>query len=148
MKPLQTWLANYCESYLVELSLLYLAFFKTILAALFRTISLPLLFLSSKPSFLDDHFTSENSDFSSFLAVISTDKAVNRSKHAYALRFCVNRFFRSRYSQKKQGRSLSTSGYKIQKICGGKMYSHTRTLGAEVHKSKIEYQSHKMAQQV
>ena len=52
--------------YLVELSLLYLTFFKTILAALFRTISLPLLFLSSKPSFFDDHFTTANSDFSIF----------------------------------------------------------------------------------
>ena len=38
---------------------------------------------------------------------------------------------------KKQGRSLSKSGYKIQKICGGKMYSRTRTFGAEVHKSNI-----------
>ena len=67
MKLLWTWLAYYCESYLVELSLLYLTFFKTILAALFRTISLTLLFLSSKPSFLDDHFTNENySDFSIF----------------------------------------------------------------------------------
>ena len=65
MKLLQTWLANYCESYLVELSLLYLTF-KTILAALFRTISLPLLFLSSKPSLLDDHFTTENSDIFHF----------------------------------------------------------------------------------
>ena len=55
------------------------------LAALFKTISLPLLFLSSKPSFLDDHFTTENSDFSIFLSVISTDKPANRSKHAYAL---------------------------------------------------------------
>ena len=67
-------------------SLLYLTFFKTILAALFRTISLPLLFLSLKPSFLDDrYFTTQHSDFSGFLAVISTDKPVNRSKHAYAL---------------------------------------------------------------
>ena len=38
---------------------------------------------------------------------------------------------------KKQGRSLSNLGYKIQKICGGKMYSRTRTFGAEVHKSNI-----------
>ena len=41
-------------------SLLYLTFFKTILAALFRTIILPLLFLSSKPSFLDDHYAPIN----------------------------------------------------------------------------------------
>ena len=70
MSQLKTWLANCCESYLVELPLLYLAFFKTILAALFRTFGLPLRFLLSKPSFLDDHFTTQHSDFSSFLAVL------------------------------------------------------------------------------
>ena len=85
MKLLLTWLANYRESYLVELSLLHLNFFKTILADLFKAISLPLLFLSSKPSFFDDHFTTENSNFSIFLSAVSTDKPVNRSKHAYAL---------------------------------------------------------------
>ena len=37
----------------------------------------------------------------------------------------------------KQERSLSKSGYKIQKICGGKIYSPTRTFGAEVNKSNI-----------
>ena len=41
----------------------YVTFFKTILAALFRAISLPLLFLSSKPSFLDDHFTNPTFGF-------------------------------------------------------------------------------------
>ena len=65
---------------------MYLTLFKTILAALFRTISLPLLFLSSKPSFLDDHFTTKNLDFSIFfLSVISTGKAVNRRKNAHAV---------------------------------------------------------------
>ena len=38
---------------------------------------------------------------------------------------------------KKQGRSSSNSGYEIQKICGWKIYSRTRTFGAEVHKSNI-----------
>ena len=121
--------------------LLYLTFLKTILAALFRTISLPLLFLSSKPSFLDDHFTTENSDFSIFLSVISTDKPANRSKHAYAPTqlnvFAFRGFFVFHDIHKKQGRSLSKSGYKIQKLCGGKMYSRTRTFGAEVHKYRI-----------
>ena len=73
MSQLQTWLANCCESYLVELPLLYLAlraFFKTISATLFRTFGLPLRFLSSKPSSLDDHFTTQHSDFSSFLAIL------------------------------------------------------------------------------
>ena len=45
MNLLQTWLANCCQSYLVESPLLYLAFFKTILAASeFRAISLSPLF--------------------------------------------------------------------------------------------------------
>ena len=49
-------------------SLVYLTFFKTILAALFRTISLP-LFFSSKRSFVDDHyFTTQHTDFSSFFS--------------------------------------------------------------------------------
>ena len=89
MNLLQTWLANCCESNLVESPLLYLAFFKSMLAASeFRTNSLPLLFfffLSLKPSFLDGYFTTQHSDFRSFLAVFSTDKPVNGSKHAYSL---------------------------------------------------------------
>ena len=59
--------------------------FKTILAALFRTCGLPLCFLPSKPSFLHDHFTTQQSDFSSFLAVSTTDKPVNQSVNAYPL---------------------------------------------------------------
>ena len=47
---------------------------------------------------------------------------------------------------KKQGRSSSNSGYRIQKICGWKIYSRTRTFGAEVHKSNIRVK--KLAQQV
>ena len=58
-------LANYCDSYLVGFSLLYLAFFKTILAVLFRTCGLPPCFLSLKPPFLYDHLTTKHSDFSS-----------------------------------------------------------------------------------
>ena len=64
---------------------MYLAFFKTILAALFRAFGLPLNFLPSKPSFLHDHSTTQHSDFSSFLAISTTDKPVNRSIQAYAL---------------------------------------------------------------
>ena len=67
------------------MSLFYITVFETILAALFRTISLPLLFLSSKSSFLDDHFTTQDSDFAVFFKqLFSTDKQVNRSKLAYA----------------------------------------------------------------
>ena len=59
-----------CESFLVESPNLYLAFIKTILAGVFRTFGIPLRFLSSKPSFLHDHFTTQHSDL------------VNRSIHA------------------------------------------------------------------
>ena len=142
MKQLQTWLANYCKSYLIELSLVYLTFFKTVLAALLRTISLKFFFLSSKHSFLDDHFTTENQDFSIFLSVMSTDKTVNGSKYAYAvtqLKVLAFRgfFYFMIFSNQKKGRSLRKSGYTIQKICGGKMYLRTRTFKAESHKSNI-----------
>ena len=70
---------------------LYLAFFKTILPALFRTFGLPCHFWPSKPSFLLDHFTTQHSDFSIFLSVPITDKPVNRSIHAYALNVFVLR---------------------------------------------------------
>ena len=76
--------------------MLYKAFFKTILAALFRTFGLPRRLLPSKPSFLHVHFTTEHSDFASFLAVSTTYKPVNRSIHAYALTqlnvFCLRGF--------------------------------------------------------
>ena len=74
-----------CESFLVESPISYLAFFKTILAALFGIIGLPLRFLPSKSSLFHDHFTTQHSDFPSFLAVITTDKPANRSIHAYAV---------------------------------------------------------------
>ena len=38
---------------------------------------------------------------------------------------------------KNQWRSSSNSGYKMQKICGGKIYSRPSTFGAEVQKSNI-----------
>ena len=80
------WLSNYVRlSFLVESSILYVAFYKTILAALFRAFGLPLSFLPSEPSFLHDHSTTLQSNFSSFLAISTTDKLVNRSVQAYAL---------------------------------------------------------------
>ena len=121
--------------------ILYLAFFKTILAALFRAFGLPLSFLPSKPSFLHDHSTTQHSNFSSFLAISTTDKPVNRSIQAYALtqlNVFALRGFIFRDIHKKQGRSSSNSRYEIQKICGWKIYSHTCTFGAEVHKSIIQ----------
>ena len=72
-------------SFLVESSILYLAFFKTILAALFRAFGRPLSSLPSKPSFLHDHSTTQHSDFSGFLVISTTDKPVNRSIQAHAL---------------------------------------------------------------
>ena len=66
--------------------MLYKALFKTILAAsLFRTFGLLRRFLPLKPTFLHAHFTTEHSDFASFLAVSTTYKPVNRTIHAYAL---------------------------------------------------------------
>ena len=106
-------------------------------------------FLPSKPSFLHDHFTIQHSDFPSFLAVSTTDKPVNRNIHALPLKLLnvlALRGFIFRDIHKKQGRSSSKSGYRIQKICGWKIYSHTRTFDAEVHKSNIRVK--KLAQQV
>ena len=72
-------------SFLVESPILNLAFFKTILAALFRAFGLSFSFLPSQPSFLHDHSTTQHSDFSGFLAISTTDKPVNRSIQAYGL---------------------------------------------------------------
>ena len=66
--PTRPLLANCCESCLVEFPLFCLAFFRTFFAVSFRTFGLPVRFLSSKPSFLDDHITTPRSDFSSFFS--------------------------------------------------------------------------------
>ena len=125
-------------SFLVESPILYLAFVKTILAVLFWAFGLPLCCLPSKPSFLHDHSTTQHWDFSIFLAISTTDKLVNRSIQAYALTqlnvFTLSGFI-FRDIHKKQGRSLSNSGYEIQKLCDWKIYSRTRTFGSEVHKT-------------
>ena len=83
-----TWplLANRCESCLVEFPLFYLALFGIRLAASLRIFGLPVLFLSSNPSFLDDHFTTQSSDFFSFLEISLTDKPVDLSIDAWALK--------------------------------------------------------------
>ena len=78
--------------------------------------------------------------FPVFLAISTTDKPVNRSIQANALtqlNVFALRGFIFRDIHKKQGRSSSDSGYEIQKMCGWKIYSRTRTFGAEVHKSNI-----------
>ena len=109
--------------------LLYLVFFKTILAALFRTFGLPLRFLSSKPSFLDDRFPAQHLDFSSLSAVSSTEKPVNRNMHAYALArlnvFALKGFiFHNNIHKKKQGRSSRNTGYKDKKSLVGNTLAH------------------------
>ena len=56
--------------------------------------------------------------FPCFESVISSDKPVNRSKHAYAvtqLNFIAFRGLFFHNILKKQGRGLTKSGYKIQK---------------------------------
>ena len=104
-------------SFLVESPILYLALFRTVLATLFRAFGLPPSLLPSKPSFLHDHSTTQNSDFPSFLAMSRTDKQVNRSIQDYALTQ-LNVFglrgFIFRDIHEKQGRSSSNSGYEIR----------------------------------
>ena len=135
-------------SFLVESLILYLAFFKTILAALFRAFGHPLSFLPSEPSFLHNHSTTQHSNFSSFLAISTTDKPVNRSIQAYALtqlNVFALRGFIFRDIHKKQGRSSSNSGYKIQKNVAGK-YTRVRVPLARKYTNRI-YLSQKITQQ-
>ena len=121
-----------------------MAFFKTILAVLFRTFGLPPRFLSVKPSFLYDHLTTQHSDFSIVLGISLTQKLVDRNT-----RFCSHgaelRGFIFQDIHTKQVRSSSISGYKMQKIYGGKIYSGSAPL-ARNNTNKIS--SQKMAQEV
>ena len=136
-------------SFLVESPILYLAFFKTILADLFMAFGRPLSFLPSKPSFLHDHSTTQHSDISGFLAISATDKPVNRSIHAYALtqlNVFALRGFIFRDIHKKQGRSSSNSGYEIQKnMWLENILAHAHLRGGS---TQIEYSSQKMVQKV
>ena len=129
-------------SFLVESPILYLAFFKTILAALFRTFGLPLRFLPSKPSFLHDHFTTQHSDFSSFLAVSTTDKPVNRSIHAYSLVFALRGFiFRDIHKQaRKEFEQFGLQNTKI--MCLENILAHAHLWRGC---TQIEYSSQTMA---
>ena len=87
--------------------------------------------------------------FPVFLAVITTDKPVNRSIHAYALtqlNFFALRGFIFPDIHKIQGRSLSNSGYKIQKnVWLENILVHTHHWRGS---TQIGYSSQKMAQQV
>ena len=104
-------------SLLVESPILYLAFFKTSLAALFRAFALPLSFFPSKPSFLHEHSTTQHSNFSRFLAISTTDEPViNRSIQAYALAQLRGFIFRDIHTKdkNKEGvRAIRATKYKI-----------------------------------
>ena len=80
-----------------------MAFFKTILAVLFRTFGLPPRFLSVKPSFLYDHLTTQHSDFSIVLGISLTEKLVDRNTASARTElsvFFVERVYLSGYSHK------------------------------------------------
>ena len=70
-----------------------------------------------------------------------SDKPVARSLQAYALTYLTDFFclrgFIFHDNHKKQGRSSSNSGYKIQNISPRKIYSRTCTFGVKVHISNI-----------
>ena len=104
--------------------------------------SSPSFLLPSIASFLHDHFTTQFQ----FLAVsILADKPVNRSIHAYALEhFCVKGFIFFDI-HRKQGRSSSNSGDKIQKKRLENILAHAHLWRGS---TQIEYSSQKMAQQV
>ena len=127
-----------------------MAFFKTILAVLFRTFGLTPRFLSVKPSFLYDHLTTQHSDFSTFLGISSTEKPIDHRKYMLLLArswvFLSLRGFIFQNIHTKQVRSSSISGYKMQKIyAGGKIYSRSAPL-ARNDTNRIS--SQKMAQEV
>ena len=125
-----------------------MAFFKTISPVLFRTFGLPSRFLPVKPSFLYDHLTTQHSDFSIFLGISLTEKPVDRNtcfcSHV-AECFSLLRGFIFQDIHTKQVRSSSISGYKMQKIYGGKIYSSSAPL-AWNYTNWIS--SQKMAQEV
>ena len=118
-------------SFLVESPVLYLAFFKTILAALFRAFSLPLSLFPSKPSFLHDHSTTQHLDFSSFLAISTTDKPVYRlmlSRGWTFLRFVI-------FTKNKKGaREIRAMKYKKYVA---KKYTRARTPLAQKYTNRI-----------
>ena len=132
-------------SFLVESPILYLAFFKTILAALFRAFGLPLSFLPSKPSFLHDHSTTQHAKFSIFLAISTTDKPVNRSIHAYALTqlkvFALSLVIFTK--NKEEVRVIQAMKYKNMWLENILEHAHLWR-----GSTQIEYSSQKMAQQV
>ena len=118
-----------------------MAFFKTILAVLFRTFGLYPRFLSVKPSFLYDHLTTQHSDFSIVLGISLTEKPVDRNtcfcSHVDKCFFSLRGFiFQDIHT--KQDRSSNISGYKMQKNIWPENLLAQRTFGAKLHKSNFE----------
>ena len=125
-----------------------MAFFKTILAVLFKIFGLPHHFLSVKPSFLYDHFTTQHSDFSIVLGISLTKKPVNRNTCFCS--YVAECFFRWEclsfriFTQNKLGvRAFRAT--KCKKIYGRKIYSRSAPL-ARNYTNRIS--SEKMAQEV
>ena len=118
-----------------------MAFFKTILAVLFRTFGLTPRFLSVKPSFLYDHLTTQHSDFSIVLGISLTEKPVDRNtcfcSHVAECFFSLRGFIFQDFHT-KQVRSSSISGYKMQKNMWPENLLAQRTFGAKLHKSNFE----------
>ena len=78
--------------------------------------------------------------FRVFLAISTTDKPVNRSIQAYALtqlNVFALRGFIFRDIHKKQGRSSSNSGYKIQKLYVTGKYTRARAPLARKYTNRI-----------
>ena len=141
-------LACLCDSFLVESPILYLPYFKSILAALFRTFGLPLRFLPSKPSLFHDHFTTQHSDFPSFLVALTTDKPVNRSIHDLCShveeRFGEKGVYLSWYSQNTSNEFEQFGLQYTKNIWLENTLAHTHLWRGS---TQIEYSSQKIAQQ-
>ena len=80
----------------------------------------------------------QHSDFSSFLAVISTDKPVNRSKFAYALMFLrlEGFFFRDIHKTQFEEGVWANWATEYEKYVAGKC---TRTSAPLARSTQIEY---------
>ena len=134
------WLTNYVRlSFLVESPILYLAFFKSILAVLFRAFGLPLSLLPSKPSCLHGHSTTKRSHFSIFLAISTAVKLANQRIQAYALTqlnvFALSGFiFRDIHKIKEGVRAIRAMKYK--KYAAGK-YTRARAPLAQKYTNRI-----------
>ena len=123
---------------------MYVTFLKTVLAALFRTISLNFFFFFCLQNI---HFSvtispPKNSDFSIFLSVIFTDKPVNRSKYAYAvtqLNVLASRVFFSVmiFSNKKRKEFEKIGLHNTKKYVSGKCTRAGRAPLARKHTNRI-----------